>query len=173
MAALKTGARLLLPTTSGHDARGSFSTLLTPAVLAALDGFVPCRDYRSVSRAGVVRGMHYQPGLAKLVRCSSGAIADYIVDMRERSFGVVDVVHLTCREDAYLYVPPWCAHGYAALVDAEVGYLFNDEVRETIRLLWSSIDAAWPFRHPILSALDAEATPLDVFRAEGLTDAPR
>ena len=50
-------------------------------VLAAAgieDDFV--QDNHSRSR-GVVRGMHFQPGMAKLVRCVRGAIVDIVVDI--------------------------------------------------------------------------------------------
>ena len=47
------------------------------------DEFV--QDNQSRSAHGVLRGMHFQPGMAKLVRCSRGAILDVIVDIRPGS----------------------------------------------------------------------------------------
>ncbi len=43
------------------------------------------QDNHSRSRRGIVRGMHFQPGQAKLVRCVRGAILDVIVDIRRGS----------------------------------------------------------------------------------------
>ena len=47
------------------------------------DEFV--QDNHSRSRRGVLRGMHFQPGQAKLVRCARGAIVDVVVDIRPGS----------------------------------------------------------------------------------------
>ena len=47
-----------------------------------------CQDNHSLSRRGVVRGLHYQlppHGQAKLVRCLSGEIFDVAVDVRRGS----------------------------------------------------------------------------------------
>jgi dTDP-4-dehydrorhamnose 3,5-epimerase len=45
------------------------------------------QDNHSRSGRGVVRGMHFQVGggMAKLVRCGSGAILDVLVDLRHGS----------------------------------------------------------------------------------------
>ena len=47
------------------------------------DEFV--QDNHSRSGRGVLRGMHFQPGQAKLVRCARGAILDVVVDIRPGS----------------------------------------------------------------------------------------
>jgi dTDP-4-dehydrorhamnose 3,5-epimerase len=156
MAALKTGARLL-PTTFAEDERGWSDTALD----ALPEGFRVHRDYRSFSKYGVVRGLHYGR-VAKLVRCVGGAILDYVVDLRIESFGAVDVIPLagTMSENPYLYVPPWCAHGYAAVHDARVYYLFDGPREDEGSILWSSIDARWPFHKPTLSERDRNAKPL-------------
>ena len=39
------------------------------------------QDNHSRSRQGTVRGMHFQPGMAKLVRCARGAILDVLGDL--------------------------------------------------------------------------------------------
>lgn len=162
--ALKTGARLLYPQTSGFDRRGEFSSILNESLMLEL-AFAPCRDFRSQSAARVVRGMHYQPGLSKLVRCVSGAIVDYVVDLREDHFGVVDVIPLSSHEDVLLHVPRWCAHGYAALVPSEVYYLLDKPHAQGGVILWDSIAADWPFRSPILSERDKAGVPLTTHAA--------
>jgi dTDP-4-dehydrorhamnose 3,5-epimerase len=80
------------------------------------------------SRAGTLRGMHFQEpphGEDKLVRCTRGAIYDVIVDLRPgtptycRWFGI----ELTPDNGLELLVPKGCAHGFQTLVDeTEVHY---------------------------------------------------
>jgi dTDP-4-dehydrorhamnose 3,5-epimerase len=85
------------------------------------------------SRAGTLRGMHYQVAPhaeCKLVRCTRGAIYDVIVDLRPDSstylrwFGV----GLDADEGRSLYAPEGCAHGFQTLVDeSEVLYQMSHE----------------------------------------------
>ena len=72
------GPVLLAPTVHG-DERGFFVESFRQSSLPELT-FV--QDNHSRSRQGVVRGMHFQPGQVKLVRCARGAILDVIVDIR-------------------------------------------------------------------------------------------
>jgi dTDP-4-dehydrorhamnose 3,5-epimerase len=83
------------------------------------------QDNHSRSRRGVVRGMHYQPGQAKLVRCARGAIFDVIVDIRAGSpqFGQWEGFRLDDLEHHQLLVPDGFAHGFCVLSDqADVTY---------------------------------------------------
>lgn len=85
------------------------------------------------SRAGTLRGMHYQlapHAECKLVRCTRGAIYDVIVDLRPDSpaylrwFGV----ELDVDGGRSLYVPEGLAHGFQTLVDgSEVLYQMSHE----------------------------------------------
>jgi dTDP-4-dehydrorhamnose 3,5-epimerase len=80
------------------------------------------------TRAGTVRGMHYQApphAEAKLVRCTRGRIYDVIVDLRPGSptFKQWSAVELGADDRRMLYVPEGCAHGFQTLTDAtEVFY---------------------------------------------------
>src|SRR5215213_9560516 len=83
------GPALIEPVVHG-DARGFFQETYRKAVYAELgvhDEFI--QDNHSRSRLGVLRGMHFQPGQAKLVRCARGSILDVVVDIRpgSASFG--------------------------------------------------------------------------------------
>jgi dTDP-4-dehydrorhamnose 3,5-epimerase len=83
-------------------------------------------------RKGTLRGMHYQVAPAeeaKLVRCTSGAIFDVIIDLRPESptylshFGA----ELSADNRRALYVPEMFAHGYQALADdTEVIYQVSE-----------------------------------------------
>ncbi len=79
------GPLLLAPVVHG-DERGFFLESYRRSALEELgiDGEL-IQDNHSRSRRGIVRGMHFQPGQAKLVRCVRGAILDVIVDIRRGS----------------------------------------------------------------------------------------
>ena len=84
------------------------------------------QDNHSVSRLGVLRGLHWQGAPSpqgKLVRCTSGRVRDAVVDIRAGSptFGRHDLVDLEGAR--LLYVPPGYAHGFLALTgEAQVQY---------------------------------------------------
>lgn len=119
------GPMLLVPAVHG-DARGFFVESFRESLLAELgisEHFV--QDNHSRSRCGTVRGMHYQSGQAKLVRCARGAILDVLVDIRRGSpqFGCWEAYRLDDSEHHQLYCPNGFAHGFCVLSElADVVY---------------------------------------------------
>jgi dTDP-4-dehydrorhamnose 3,5-epimerase len=119
------GPVLIAPAVHG-DERGFFVETFRQVALADFgiaDAFV--QDNHSRSREGVVRGMHFQPGQAKLVRCARGAILDVIVDIRRGSpqFGEWEAFELNDVDHRQLYVPDGFAHGFCVLSEvADVVY---------------------------------------------------
>jgi dTDP-4-dehydrorhamnose 3,5-epimerase len=119
------GLVLLEPVIHG-DERGFFVETYRRHAFADLgiaDDFV--QDNHSRSRRGIVRGMHFQPGMAKLVRCSRGLILDAVVDIRPSSpnFGRWEMAELSDRNGHQLYVADGFAHGFCVLSDeADVVY---------------------------------------------------
>jgi dTDP-4-dehydrorhamnose 3,5-epimerase len=81
---------------------------------------------------GTLRGMHFQAmpfAEAKLVRCSSGAIHDVIIDLRPESknFKRHFAVELSARNGRMLYIPEGFAHGFQTLeADTEVFYQMSE-----------------------------------------------
>jgi dTDP-4-dehydrorhamnose 3,5-epimerase len=79
-------------------------------------------------RRGTLRGMHFQMephAEAKLVRCTSGAIFDVIVDLRAQSqtYKRWAGFELTETNRTMLYIPEGFAHGFLTLADnVEVFY---------------------------------------------------
>ena len=101
------GPLLLAPVVHG-DERGFFLESYRRSVLAELGIDEPLvQDNHSRSRRGIVRGMHFQPGQAKLIRCVRGAIFDVIVDIRRGSpqFGEWEGFRLDDADHHQLYVP--------------------------------------------------------------------
>jgi dTDP-4-dehydrorhamnose 3,5-epimerase len=108
------------------DERGFFQETYRQSVLAELgvhDDFV--QDNHSRSRRGVVRGMHLQPGMAKLVRCARGSILDVLVDARPGSptFGEWEGYELSDANGRMVYAPDGFGHGFCVLsAEADVVY---------------------------------------------------
>jgi len=85
----------------------------------------------SVSRRGVVRGIHFAdvpPGQAKYVTATRGAVLDIVVDIRLGSpaFGTWDSVLLDETDRRAIYLPEGLGHAFVALTDdATVSYLVS------------------------------------------------
>jgi dTDP-4-dehydrorhamnose 3,5-epimerase len=119
------GPVLIEPVVHG-DARGFFQETFRKGVFADFgiaDEFV--QDNHSRSRLGVLRGMHFQPGQAKLVRVARGAIVDVLADIRPGSdtFGQWEAFPLDDETGRQLYVPDGFAHGFCVTSElADVVY---------------------------------------------------
>ena len=120
-----TGPILVEPVVHG-DERGFFVETYRRNVFADLGIDVELvQDNHSRSGRGIVRGMHYQLGMAKLVRCARGAIFDVVVDLRRESdtFGRWEGFELTDSNHLQLYCPEGFAHGFCVLSEiADVVY---------------------------------------------------
>jgi dTDP-4-dehydrorhamnose 3,5-epimerase len=109
----------------------------------------------SVSRRGVVRGIHYAdvpPGQAKYVTVARGAVLDFVVDIRVGSptFGQWDSVLLDDVERKALYLAEGLGHALVALSDdATINYLvsdtFNPQAEHGISPLDPAIGLTFPF----------------------------
>ncbi|MGA2925917.1 MAG: dTDP-4-dehydrorhamnose 3,5-epimerase [Solirubrobacteraceae bacterium] len=119
------GPALVVPAVHG-DERGFFLETYRRKVFAELGiGAEFVQDNHSRSRRGVVRGMHFQPGMGKLVRCVRGAIFDVVVDVRRGSptFGQWESAELDDQTHRQLYCPNGFAHGFCVLSEvADVTY---------------------------------------------------
>jgi dTDP-4-dehydrorhamnose 3,5-epimerase len=145
------GPILIEPDVHG-DERGFFLETGRANVLAELgvaDDFV--QDNHSRSAQGVLRGMHFQPGMAKLVRCARGRIFDVLVDIRpgSPSFGRWEGFELDDRSHHQLYCPDGFAHGFCVLSDvADVVYrcsAYYDPARESgFRFDDPEVGIGWP-----------------------------
>jgi dTDP-4-dehydrorhamnose 3,5-epimerase len=145
------GPILLEPAVHG-DERGFFLETGRAGALAELgvtDEFV--QDNQSRSSRGVLRGMHLQPGMAKLVRCARGRIFDVVVDVRPASpqFGRWEGFELDDESHHQLYCPDGFAHGFCVLSDvADVVYrcsAYYDPARESgFRFDDPEVGIVWP-----------------------------
>lgn len=111
------------------------------------------QDNESISKKGVVRGLHAQMGdfaQAKLVRVIKGKVLDVVVDVRKNSktFGQSFSCILSGENNKQLFIPKGFLHGFSVLEDnsifaykcdnyynqdSEDGVLFNDS---TLNIDW-------------------------------------
>lgn len=128
------------------------------------------QDNYSVSRRGVLRGLHYQiqpSPMGKLVRCVKGKIFDVGVDVRKGSptFGrwYGEVLDEGRNKMKMIYFPPGIAHGFLALEeDSHVYYKCTGfySAKNERAIIWNdpSVGIPWPLEQiagePILSDRD-------------------
>jgi len=161
-----------------RDARGHFLETWLDERYA--DAGLPARfvqDNVSVSRQGVLRGLHYQHPHAqgKLVTALAGSIFDVAVDVRRGSptFGRWVGCELSAETGHQLWIPPGFAHGFAVTAgDAVVAYKCTEHYApaDDRGLRWDdpAIGVRWPVADPILSAKDAAAPVLNEIAPEHL-----
>lgn len=130
------------------DERGLFFELYQKEVFQKTIGrkvqFV--QDNVSVSKKGVLRGLHFQKGShsqAKLVTVLEGEVLDVVVDLRKgsKTFGNSFKQKLSSVNRKSIFIPKGMAHGFLTLSDntifsykcdsiynpkSESGILFND-----------------------------------------------
>jgi dTDP-4-dehydrorhamnose 3,5-epimerase len=124
------------------------------------------QENRSVSRRGVLRGLHYQrppAAQARLARCGKGRIYNVAVDLRRgsRTYGRAFGLELSADNWLTLYTPAGFAHGFCALTDgAEAVYKCSKEFSAAhyAGLRWDdpALKIKWPVARPKVSAKDAE-----------------
>lgn len=151
-----------------RDDRGIFKEVYSAKRYEAAGAYGPfVQDNVSISARGVLRGMHYDRRMAKLVQCLDGAVYDVFVDMREGSatYKRWDAVELTGDNHAQVYIPAGFAHGFYTLSDrAIVSYkqtaLYDPRYEEAIAWNDPSVGIRWPLdgTAPILSPKDAAVT---------------
>lgn len=112
------------------------------------------QDNVSFSTRGVLRGLHYQKGMSKLVRCTSGVIFDVAVNL---TTGKYSAFILSGENKKQLFIPDGYAHGFLCLSEtAEVSYkcskFWNKEEEGGIR--YDSVGIKWLLDDLILSEKD-------------------
>ncbi len=134
----------------------------------------------SVSRRGVVRGIHFADaprGQAKYVTVARGAVLDFVVDIRAGSptFGQSDSVLLDTDDHRAVYLAEGLGHCFVALTDdAVVSYLVSDVYSPAsehgINPLDEEVGLVFPLAADeiILSPKDAEAPGLRAAAEAGL-----
>ncbi len=155
-----------------HDERGIFKEIYKRTDF--LSNYIPYDFVQanvSISRRGVIRGLHYQLRPAeqgKLVTVLRGRIFDVAVDIRRRSrwYGAYVAVELSEENHRLLWVPPGFAHGFQSLEDNTVVlYLVTKEYspahERCIRWDDPRISIQWPIDNVVVSEKDRNCPLLD------------
>ncbi|MBI5816453.1 MAG: dTDP-4-dehydrorhamnose 3,5-epimerase [Nitrospinae bacterium] len=129
-----------------------------------IDGFR--QDNLSVSKRGVLRGLHFQnpSPQAKLVFVMEGEVFDVAVDVRRGSpdFGKWIGTSLSSENRRQMFIPKGFAHGYLVLSERAVFFYKCDDYYSAgseycVRWDDPDINIEWPDKSPILSPKDAAA----------------
>ena len=130
-------------------------------------------EYYSVSRKGVLRGLHFQlppHDHVKLVYCTSGEVLDAVVDLRVGSpmYGRHVLFQLNAPQANMIYIPRGCAHGFYTVSDTatmmyKVSTVYAPEADGGV--LWNSLGIPWPDRNPVISKRDTEFAPFAEFKS--------
>jgi dTDP-4-dehydrorhamnose 3,5-epimerase len=121
------------------DERGSFHEVFKLPLLSETlgFGFDVKQVNQSVSKAGVIRGIHWAdvpPGQAKYVFCSKGSIWDVVVDIRVGSptFGQFDGEVISAGNGKCLLIREGLGHVFLSLEDdTVVNYLCSEPFSPT------------------------------------------
>tara|TARA_R100000935_G_scaffold58092_1_gene93884 strand:- start:22062 stop:22607 length:546 start_codon:yes stop_codon:yes gene_type:complete len=126
------------------------------------------QDNISVSKKGVLRGLHYQAGKhaqSKLVQVVQGEVLDIVVDLRRESntYGQYFKLKLSSENRKSLFIPKGMAHGFLALTPEVIfSYKcdshYQKEAEKGIRYDDPELDIDWELKgmHVILSPKDLQ-----------------
>lgn len=143
------------------DNRGYFKKLYSTELNEYLN-FEIDEVYFSKNKKNVVRGIHYQNktnGLAKIVKCVSGQILDFFIDLRKESssYGQHSSKIISEENSLSILVPYGFGHGFSVLSEeATVLYLQDGSYKPEAELGINplSIDFDWRVSKPIVSDRD-------------------
>lgn len=160
------GAWLVRPE-KAFDERGFFARVICTQEFSAhgLNGSFVQASLSRNDRAGTVRGMHFQwpPSQeAKLVRCVSGSIRDFLLDLRPHSATFLQHVSVILSADNAdaVFIPSGFGHGFQTLADnTMVQYHMTDVFRPDLADGFRWDDPAFGIQLPlpvsVIAARDA------------------
>ena len=156
------------------DSRGYFMETYQKEKYAAAGIDVTfVQDNESMSRYGVVRGLHYQAepyAQAKLIRVVAGRVLDVAVDIRKNSptYGKVFTLELSSENKLQLFLPHGIAHGFAVLSETAIftykcDNFYAPQYEHTIRYDDPSLNIDWkiPLAERIISPKDMNGVPFN------------
>lgn len=157
-----------------RDGRGAFVKTFHHDLFAA-QGLVTewKEEFYSVSRKGVLRGLHFQlppHDHAKLVYCTDGEVLDAVVDLRKGSptFGYSITKELKASTGNMLYIPSGLAHGFYVLSSSATMMYKTSTVHAPSHdsgIRWDSAGIAWPDEAPVVSERDSWLATLAEFNS--------
>ncbi len=161
---------LLINLEEHADQRGSFIEVWRDSWLEGARP--PLQANISISRAGVLRGLHYHLKQSDYWVLVKGKVVVGLHDFRESSVtrGESQLIELSAERPQALFIPPGVLHGYYAVEDCILMYLVDRVYDGTDEhgVAWNDEDVAlnWPDPDPLLSARDAANPRLSEVRPE-------
>jgi dTDP-4-dehydrorhamnose 3,5-epimerase len=134
------------------------------------------QDNQSLSKKGVLRGLHYQKEhpQGKLVRVFKGTVFDVAVDLRKNSktYGKWQGVILSDENKKMFYIPEGFAHGFLVLSEEAVfSYKCTDfyHPEEEDGFLWNDpeIGIEWPIEENMQLTFSEKDKKYQSFRESG------
>ena len=124
-------------------------------------------DKITISRFGVLRGLHGDPHTAKLIACLSGQFQLAILDLRKDSetYGNVETFLISDYDPTVVIVPAGCVNAHLCLSDKCVFYYkWSEHYKgpdEQVTIAWDDpeLDIDWVIDNPILSERDKNGVP--------------
>jgi dTDP-4-dehydrorhamnose 3,5-epimerase len=123
------------------------------------------QDNLSVSRRGILRGMHLQnpKPQGKLVSVLEGEVFDVAADLRQSSptFRRWHAAHLSGENKRQFYIPPGFAHGFLVLSETAMFCYKCTEFyspKDELTIRWDDPDLGieWPMKDPQVSERDVK-----------------
>lgn len=125
------------------------------------------QDNQSLSKKGVLRGLHFQSppyDQGKLVSVIKGSVLDVAVDIRRGSltYGHHFSVNLSQENKRIFWIPSGFAHGFVALEEDTIfSYkcteIYNKESEGSLSWNDPDLDINWGVQNPLLSNKDTDA----------------
>lgn len=146
-----------------RDARGSLTKVYHAACFerAGVD-FTIREVFHSVSRRGVLRGLHFQvppADHAKAVCCLTGAVRDVVVDLRLGSptYGRHELFRIDAENAEVVCIPRGVAHGFYVESEEATLLYFVSSMHAPASdrgVRWDSCGVLWGVENPVLSERD-------------------
>jgi dTDP-4-dehydrorhamnose 3,5-epimerase len=138
----------------------------------------------SISKRGVIRGIHYSVapvGQSKLVSCAQGGITDVLVDLRKGSptYLKVEYVQLSESSGSTVFIASGVGHGFVVETEsAAVVYLtsssYAPQFEKAICPTDPDLAINWPLPHGVGHVISpADASALTLSQADAAGDLPK
>lgn len=161
------------------DERGFFARAFAEEEYAAhgLPTEFPHHALSRNTRTGTLRGLHYNAAPlreAKVVRCTSGAIWDVVVDLRAGSPTRLRwvAVTLSAERGEALFIPEGLAHGFITLADScdvfyQLSRTYAPEAARGLRWNDPRVAISWPLAPAVISERDRTLPDFDESTFDG------
>ena len=151
------------------DIRGSFHESYNKNIFDKIlkKKFVFVQDNFSLSKKGVLRGLHLQMNKpqGKLISVLKGSIFDVFLDMRKNSptFKTYETIKLNYSDKNLLWLPPGIAHGFCVTskevhLNYKVTNFYDPNSEYTIKWNDKNLNINWPITKPIVSKKDKDCS---------------